>query len=71
MKNLRKIFLPIAFVAGLSISASAQNDKKPPPKETPPVIVAKPKPSPKDEKPKGDKKPQAIIFNQKYVLAFH
>jgi len=64
MKNLKQILLTVAFVVGISISASAQKeDKKPPPKEPPPVIVPKPKPS-----PKGDKKPRTMIFNKRYEL---
>jgi len=73
MKNFKQLLFAAAFVAAVSISASAQKegDKKPPPKEgKPPVIVVVPKEKPKEDKPKSDKKPQAIIFNGKVELAF-
>jgi len=71
MKNLKQFLLAIAFTAAVSVSVSAQRDgdKKPPPKETPPVIVPKTKPNPKEDKPKDGKKPQAMIFNEQYELA--
>ena len=58
-KLVKQIFLVMAIVVGVSITASAQsNDKKPPPKEKPPVIIIKDKDKekPKDEKPKDEKK---------------
>ena len=66
MKHLKQFTLAIAFVAALTVSASAQKDgdKKPPPKEKPPVIV--PKEKPKEDRPKEDKKPQMMIVYQKY-----
>ncbi len=64
MNNLKQLFFAAALVIGISITASAQKegDKKPPPKEKPPIIVPNPDKKPKEDKPKGDKKPQAFIF---------
>ena len=74
MKNFKQLLFAAAFVAAVSVSASAQKEgdkKTPPPKEgKPPVIVVVPKEKPKEDKPKSDKKPQAIIFNGKVELAF-
>ena len=66
MKTLKQILFAVAVMICFSITASAQKegDKKPPPKQDPPVIVVEPKtPKPKDDKPKDDKKkPQAFII---------
>lgn len=66
MKNLKQILLTIALVVGISITASAQNNdnRKPPPKEKPPVVPVEPK-KPKDEKPKDNdkgKKPGMVFY---------
>jgi len=71
MKTLKQILFAVAVMICFSITASAQKegDKKPPPKQDPPVIVVEPKDKkpkeekPKEEKPKDDKKkPQAFII---------
>ena len=69
MKNLKQLLLAVAFIIGISISASAQEkgEKKPPKKDPPPVIVVKPQPK---ETPKGEKKPQAAIFNSRFETNF-
>ncbi|MDQ3180904.1 MAG: hypothetical protein M3Q33_10330 [Acidobacteriota bacterium] len=65
MKNLRQIFLAIALVVGISITASAQKDgKKPPPKDNPPVVPVPPK-KPKEDKPRDNdkgKKPGIVFY---------
>ncbi len=65
MKNLKHILLAIALIVGMSISASAQKDeKKPPPKERPPVVPVEPK-KPKEDKPKDNdkgKKPGIVFY---------
>ena len=60
MKVLQKILITFAMVIGLSLAAFAQKeDKKPPPKGTPPVVTPQPKP-PDPNKPK---KPElAVIY---------
>ncbi len=72
MKNFKQLLLVIMLVAGISISASAQKegDKKPPPKEKTPVVPVTPKEKPKEEKPKGDKKPQAMILKNRNETIF-
>lgn len=67
MKHLKQSLLAIAFVVGISVTASAQKDgdKKPPPKPPPPIIV--PKDKPKDERPK---KPQATILAIREEITF-
>ncbi len=67
MKNLKQILLAIALVAGISMTASAQNsdNKNRPPKEKPPVVPVVPKERPKDDKPKNndkDKKPEMSFY---------
>ena len=68
MNNLKQLFFAAALVIGISITASAQKegDKNPPPKPKPPIIVVNPDKNPdkkpKEDKPKGDKKPEAFIF---------
>jgi len=66
MKTLEQLLFAVAIMICFSMTASAQKegDKKPPPKDKPPVIVVEPKtPKPKDDKPKDDKKkPQVSIF---------
>lgn len=53
MRSMKKILFTFAMVAGLSVGAFAQKDeKKPPPKPSPPVVNPQPKPPPKDDKPK-------------------
>lgn len=66
MKNLKQTLLAIALVVGFSLTASAQNNdqKKPPPKEKPPVVPVEPK-KPKEDKPKDSdrgKKPQISFY---------
>ena len=66
IKNLKHSLLAVALVIGFSMTASAQkeDDKKPPPppKGRPPVIVVNPDKKPKEDKPKGEKKPEARII---------
>ncbi len=73
MKNLKQLFLAVAFVVAVSMTASAQKegDKQTPPKEgKPPVIVVAPEKKPKDDKPKGDdKKPQFMMYKSKYTIS--
>jgi hypothetical protein len=72
MKNLKQLLFAIALIAGVSASAFAQKkeDKDPPKKpDKPPIIVVEPK-KPKDEKPKGDKKPQAMILKNRNKTNF-
>jgi hypothetical protein len=58
MKNLKKIILMFAVVAGLALGISAQNDdQRRPPKQRPPVIDPKEKP-PREKPPKGDDRPK-------------
>ena len=66
MKNLKHILLAIALVAGISLTASAQNNdnKNRPPKEKPPVVPVEPK-KPKEDKPKNNdkgKKPEIYFY---------
>jgi hypothetical protein len=50
MKMLQKILVMCALVVGVSVIASAQDDKdKRPPKEKPPVVNPQPKPPPTPE----------------------
>ncbi len=72
INTLKQLLFAFALVVVVSITASAQKegDKKPPPKKDPPVIVVTPKNPPKEDKPKSDKKPEAMIFNIKYKLSF-
>jgi hypothetical protein len=59
---MKKILFTFALVVGLSVATFAQKDeKKPPPKPSPPVVNPQPKPPPKDsDKPK--KPSEAIAF---------
>ncbi len=63
MKNLKHILLAITLVAGISLTASAQNNdnKNRPPKEKPPVVPVEPK-KPKEDKPKDKGKKPEIYF---------
>lgn len=71
MKTLKQLLFAMVLVIGISITASAQEDKgskKPPPKGPPPVIVVPPRDrdKPKEDKPKNDdkrKKPEVFMFN--------
>jgi hypothetical protein len=71
MKTLKQLLFAMVIVIGVSMTASAQEDKgrKTPPKEgKPPVIVVPPRnpDKPKEDKPKNDdkrKKPEAFMFN--------
>ena len=59
MRILHKILITFAMVVGLSLAVSAQKDdqKKTPPKGTPPVVNPQPKPPPPDpnkKKPGGE-----------------
>lgn len=64
MRSMKKILFTFAMVAGISVGAFAQKDeKKPPPKPSPPVVNPQPKPPPKDnEKPK--KPDNAFAFHR-------
>lgn len=70
IKNLKQMLLAAAFTAAVAVSVSAQKegDKNPPPKEKPPVIVVTPKEKPKEDRPKGDKRPFAMIAGKEYEL---
>lgn len=72
MNNSKQLLFAVALVIGISITASAQKDgdKKPPPKEKPPIIVVNPDKKPKEDKPKGDKKPEAFIFGLRKETIF-
>jgi hypothetical protein len=72
MKTLKQLLFTAALIVAVSISALAQKDgdKKTPPKDKTPVIPVTPKEKPKEDKPKGDKKPGAIIFGNKDETSF-
>lgn len=71
MKLVKQLFLVMAIVVGVSITASAQsndNKKDPPPKKDPPVIVVKPdknqpKEDKKDDKKDDKKKPETAFYS--------
>lgn len=62
MKNLRYIIMTLALIAGLSaVSFAQKDDKKSPPKGTPPVINPQPKNPPPQKTPEpGRKKPDEV-----------
>ncbi len=60
MRVLQKILFLLAMIAGMSAVSYAQKDKKPPPKETSPVVNPKPKNPPPKDKPK--KPGEAMAF---------
>lgn len=72
MKILKQLFLAIALVVGISITASAQkpDGKKPPPKEQPPVVPVEPK-KPKEEKPKDNDKDDKDNKGKKPEISFY
>jgi len=72
IKTLKHSLFAVALVVGFSMTATAQKegDKKTPPKEKPPVIVVNPEKKPKEDKPKDDKKPGAMIFGNREETSF-
>ena len=70
IKNLKHTLFAVALVAGFSMTATAQKKDEPPPKPPPPIIVVNPEKKPKEDKPKPDKKPQAMIFGNKGETIF-
>ena len=72
IKHLKHTLFAVALIAGFSMTATAQKegDKNPPPKPKPPIIVVNPDKKPKEDKPKDDKKPQAMIFGNKDETIF-
>jgi len=73
IKYLKHSLFAVALVIGLTMSASAQKDgdKKTPPKEgKPPVIIVNPEKRPKEDKPKDNKKPEAMIFGSRKDMSF-
>ena len=71
MKTLRYMIMTFALIAGLSaVSFGQKDDKKPPPKGTPPVINPQPKNPPPQKTPEpGRKKPnEAVAYWKKDTL---
>jgi len=71
MKVIQKILFTVAMVVGLSLSVSAQkgDEKKPPPKGTPPVVTPGPKNPPPKGNPDKPKKPGFALVVWKSDLA--
>jgi hypothetical protein len=71
MKTLKQLLFTVVFVAGLSTAAMAQKDdqRRPPPKQDPPVINVpdknRPRENPKNnggDKGRGGKKPGLAMY---------
>jgi hypothetical protein len=72
---LKQFFYTVAFIFCISMTASAQDGRKPPPKKVdPPRVIVRDdkKPPPKGEKPRNDdnkgKKPQAFFLNTESII---